>query len=138
MREDILSLPRPVSQKHARMSMSDRAAQFAPFAALTGFDALVEERARLTQARRELDEGEKAALDERLRAIGARLPAEAEITYFVPDRRKAGGAYVTARGRVRRLDPVARMVYMDDGTAIPVEDICAVTADWLERCFAGL
>ena len=133
-----MALPHPVSRKHTQMSMHDRAAQFAPFAALTGFEDLVEERARLTEGRRELDEGEKAALDERLRVIGARLPADAEITYFVPDERKAGGAYVTLRGRVKRLDPIARMIHMEDGTAVPVEDLYAVTADWLERCCGGV
>jgi hypothetical protein len=88
--DDMLHLPHHVSQRHPQMSLHDRAAQFSPFAALTGYDAAVKETARLTAQRVELDEGEKEALDQRLTLVQERLPepTEVTITYFVPDKRK--------------------------------------------------
>ncbi|MEG2421569.1 MAG: hypothetical protein RSB55_08455, partial [Oscillospiraceae bacterium] len=92
--DDMLHLPHHVSEKHPSMPMLDRAAQFSPFAALTGYDAAVKETARLTDRRVELDEGEKEAIDQRLTLVQERLPdpTEVTITYFVPDKKKAGGA----------------------------------------------
>ena len=101
--DDMLHLPHHVSEKHPAMSVHDRAAQFSPFAALTGYDAAVQETARLTDRRIELDEGEKAAIDQRLTLVQERLPepTEVTITYFVPDKKKAGGAYVSVTGTVK-------------------------------------
>ena len=103
--DDIIHLPHHVSQNHPQMPMLDRAAQFAPFAALTGYEAAVGETARLTAERRELDPQEAEELNRRLSELVARLPDHPEVTveYFVPDNRKAGGAYVTMTGRVRHI-----------------------------------
>ena len=121
--EDIINLPYP--RKPQRMSNYDRAAQFAPFAALTGHGEAIAEVARLTDRRIELDEGGKALLDEKLRQIQEALTEEPEITvtYFKADLRKAGGAYLQKRGRVKKLDAFSRTVLFVDGTAIPIEDI---------------
>ena len=95
--DDIINLPHPVSAKHPRMPMMDRAAQFSPFAALVGHGAAIEETARLTNRRVELTEEEKALLDDKLRLL-LETGREGAITYFLPDGRKDGGAYVTAVG----------------------------------------
>lgn len=113
--EDILYLPRPVSAKRQRMTMEDRAAQFSPFAALTGHDAAIRETARLTDARIELAEDELALLNDKLVLLAwhqERQP-EVTVTYFVQDERKQGGAYVTARARVRRVDPRNRALLLE-------------------------
>lgn len=123
--DDILHLPHPVSRKHPRMATADRAAQFSPFAALTGYDDAVREAARLTNRRLELDEYEQQALNDRLQQILSRLSEQpvVHITYFRPDNRKEGGAYVTVSGIIKRLDTVKREIRMMDGTRIPIEDI---------------
>ena len=122
---DILPLPHPVSRKHPRMAVADRAAQFSPFAALTGYDDAVREAARLTDRRLELDEYEQQALNDRLQQILSRLPKQpvVRITYFRPDSCKEGGAYVTVNGVIKRLDTVEREIRLVDGTRIPIEDI---------------
>ena len=103
--DDIIHLPRHVSQNHPQMPMHDRAAQFAPFAALTGYESAVGETARLTSEKHELSSQEAEELDRRLTDLAARLKDRPEVTveYFVPDNRKAGGAYVTMTGRVRHI-----------------------------------
>ena len=123
--DDIIGLPHPTSTKHTRMPISERAAQFSPFAALTGYDAAVKETARLTDSRGELDEDEKAALDLKLHALADRveLYLKASITYFSADKKKAGGAYVTAVGPIKKVDDFKRVVVLTDGTQIPIEDI---------------
>ena len=122
---DILHLPHPVSRKHPRMAVADRAAQFSPFAALTGYDDAVREAARLTDRRLELDEYEQQALNDRLQQILSRLPKQpvVRITYFRPASCKEGGAYVTVNGVIKRLDTVEREIRLVDGTRIPIEDI---------------
>ena len=121
--EDIINLPYP--RKPPRMSNYARGAQFSPFAALTGFEAAIAETARLTDRKIDLDEGGKALLDEKLRKIEAEIDDRPEITvtYFRPDLRKVGGAYVQKRGRVKKLDAYLRSVVFADGTAVPIEDI---------------
>ena len=108
----------------------DRAAQFAPFAALTGYEAAVGETARLTSERRELDPQEAEELNRRLADLVARLKNRPEVTveYFVPDERKAGGAYVTVTGRVRHISVSERLLVMEDGTVIPLEDIVSIAS----------
>ena len=127
--DDIIRLPRHVSQNHPQMSMHDRAAQFAPFAALTGYEAAIGETARLTAERRELSPQEAGELDRRLAALIAHLPErpEATVEYFVPDERKAGGAYVTVTGRVRHISVPEKTLVMEDGTVIGLEDIAAIS-----------
>lgn len=127
--EDIINLPYP--QKRQRMSNADRGAQFSPFAALTGFEAAITETARLTDRKIELDEGGKALLDEKLRKIEEEIydRPEVEITYFQPDLRKAGGAYLQKRGRVKKLDAYLRAVVFTDGVIIPIDDISDIILD---------
>ena len=125
--DDIIRLPHHVSQNHPQMPLRDRAAQFTPFAALTGYEAAVGE-TRLTSERRELDAQEAEELNRRLTDLAARLPDHPEVTveYFVPDDRKAGGAYVTVTGRVRHISVSERLLVMEDGTAISLEDVAAI------------
>ena len=119
--DDIMQMPHPDSSRHTRMPLRNRAAQFAPFSALTGYQEAVQETARLTDRRMELDEDAKAALDERLRMVRAHLgePCEWTFTYFVPDSKKSGGAYVTVSGVVKRLDTCERTVVLQNGIGIP-------------------
>ena len=123
--DDIINLPHHSSPSRPRMAAIDRAAQFSPFAALTGYDAAVKETARLTDVRVELDEDEKVMLDEKLQIIARRLDKHPEvaITYFKPDARKAGGAYLTAAGTVKKIDTYRQAVIMDDGLLIPIDEI---------------
>lgn len=126
--DDILHLPRPQSKKHTPMSMEDRAAQFLPFAALTGYDAAVSETARLTEDRIELDPQEAERLGARLAVLVKRQQEQPELSllYYVPDARKAGGAYVTVSGRIKKITDFPRCIYLTDGSRIPIEDIVAV------------
>lgn len=127
--EDIMGRPRPVSPTHPPMSLHDRAAQFLPFAALTGYEAAIQETARLTEERIELEEDEKAALDEKLQAIETSAGAQKEIavTWFCPDEKKAGGAYVTSVGVVKKVDALARCLILQDQTRIPIRDIIEIS-----------
>ncbi len=123
--DDIINLPHPNSAKHPRMSMTDRAAQFSPFAALTGHGAAIEETARLTDRRIELTEEEKTVLDEKLRLL-LETGGEGMITYFLPDERKDGGAYVAKLGTIKKIDPLEGRVILTDRTAIPIKDILEI------------
>lgn len=126
--DDIIDLPRPVCSRRSRMTNYDRAAQFSPFAALTGFEETIEESGRLTDSRIELDEMEKARLDQVLRKIGETLSQQPEIqvTYFIYDERKSGGAYITRQGRVRKIDCYCGFLILTDGMAIPVQEIISL------------
>ena len=122
---DIINLPHPTSSKHPRMSLHDRAAQFSPFAALTGYDSAIKETSRLTDTKIELDEDAKVRLDEQLQFIKNNLGEEIEVTftYFVPDEKKSGGEYISHTGIVRKIDEYNRNVIMQDKTIIPIEYI---------------
>jgi len=128
--EDMIDLPHPVSRTHPQMPVKDRAAQFAPFAALAGHYDAVKETARLTDDRIELDEYCKAALDRKLTKLREGLGMGAEetvaITYFVPDVLKEGGSYVTVTGCVKKIDEYERILLFRDGTRIPVDEIIAI------------
>ena len=128
--EDIINMPHHVSASRPRMSMIDRAAQFSPFAALTGYDAAVKETARLTDSRIELDEYEKVALDEKLRIALEHPEAEITILYFKPDERKSGGAYINVAGRIRKIDDYERLVILQNGLKIPIEDIMDIAGEF--------
>lgn len=123
--EDIVDLPHHVSKKHPQPTMADRAARFAPFAAITGYEEMVLEEARVTDDRIEMDESSKAALNEKLNMILEFIDEQPEvsITYFEPDKRKAGGAYVTVTGTVKRIDEYEHLVIMTDGKKINIDDI---------------
>ena len=127
--EDIIALPHHVSASHPQMSLADRAAQFSPFAALTGYEDAIDESARLTEEQVELDENAREELDEKLRQIRECGEAHPEITvtYFQKDARKDGGAYVTLTGRMKKIDEYARMISFMDGTVVRIEDILQCT-----------
>ena len=127
--EDVIHLPHHVSRKHPQMSMSDRAAQFSPFAALTGYDAAVEETARLTDCRIELDEYEAQHLDEQIQKLSGHLQErpEVSITYFLPDARKDGGEYVTVTGRVKKIENYERRIVLMDGSLIPIHEVISIS-----------
>lgn len=133
--DDLLELPRHVSSVHPRMAVQDRAAQFAPFSALTGHEEAVRETARLTMERGELDEEYQRLLDERLQLLREQLHMSPfiSVTYFVADGRKAGGAYITVRGRVKKLKEYEQQLVMEEGTCIPIEDITALEGALFER-----
>lgn len=123
--EDIVDLPHHISKKHPQPTMADRAARFAPFAAITGYEEMVLEEARVTDERIEMDESSKAALNEKLNMILEFIDEQPEvsITYFEPDKRKAGGAYITVTGTVKRIDEYEHLVIMTDGKKINIDDI---------------
>ena len=131
--DDILHLPHPVSARHPRMSMQERAAQFSPFAALTGYGEVLRETGRLTEDWMELDEAAKAELDRRLRLLAASLDQRPTVTatWFQPDERKAGGAYVTVTGRVRKLAESAGVLVLEDETRIPIRRLVSLEGDFL-------
>lgn len=129
--DDIINLPHHVSAKRPQMSISNRASQFSPFAALTGHGAAIKETARLTDERIELDEYIKDDLSHRLQIIidSIKEQPEVSITYFKPDANKSGGSYVTAIGAVKKTDEYERIVAMTDGTVIPVDEIISIEGD---------
>lgn len=126
--QELLEMEQPVSARHAPMRRCDRAAQFAPFAALSGFDETVQEAGRLTQAQIELAENEREALNDALVRLAARLPEQPEVrlTYFQPDAKKSGGTYRTILTRVRRLDANAQVLVLTDGTRIPFDALLSI------------
>ena len=126
--DDIIALPHPTSTRHPRMPMANRAAQFSPFAALTGYEDAVQETARQTVARPELTEEEKSHLNAELQALAEKISEHptVSLTYFQPDERKAGGAFVTAEGAAKKLDRHTGMVILDDGRKIPVENLMSI------------
>ena len=123
--DDIINLPHHVSPTRQRMSLHDRAAQFAPFAALVGYDDAVAETARLTAARPELDEQEQRAINERLAYIADHIKEQPEvrIKYFVPDEHKSGGAIVEVSGKTYRISNTDATIVMTDGCKIRLSDI---------------
>lgn len=131
--DDIIHLPHPVSQRRSRMTNYDRAAQFAPFAALTGYDAVIAETARLTDARVELDDMEKERMNNHLLALLEVVHTQPEITatYFRQDQKKAGGTYIRATGRVKKIDPCTNTILLTDGRAIPVRELIGL--EWAGR-----
>ena len=122
--DDIISLPHHVSSKHQRMPISDRAAQFMPFAALSGHAPALAEAARLTEDRIDLDEDQKAQIDFSLRLAMEQTdsPPDVSITYFLPDTKKTGGSYVTVTGKIKKISEDGSLLYLTDGTQIPITD----------------
>lgn len=133
--DDIINLPHHVSDRHPQMPISDRAAQFSPFAALTGYEAEVKEAARLTDKKIDLSEEQIADLDEHLRLLEDSLPhcPEASFTYFQPDMRKSGGAYITIRGVLKKLDRVEHCIILTDTTVIPIDNLVALDSETWSR-----
>ena len=123
--DDIINLPHHVSKSHPPMEIMDRAAQFSPFSALTGYEAAAKETQRLTQPRIELDESEKLLLDKKFHQLEAKLSLNPviSVTYFVPDKRKEGGAYITVSGKVSKIDYYKKNIQMESGEILPLDDI---------------
>jgi hypothetical protein len=134
--DDIINLPHHVSTTHPHMTAIDRAAQFSPFAALTGYGAAIIETARLTDKRIELDEYLKDALSDKLQIIADRINEHPEIaiTYFQPDAKKNGGAYATVVNTVKKIDEYERVVVIADGTSIPIDEIISINGQLFEEC----
>lgn len=128
--DDMLDLPHHVSSTRPHMSRADRAAQFSPFAALTGFGAAIQETGRLTGERFVPEEDVRRELDERLRLLKEQIQAcpAASFTYFLPDDKKEGGEYVTVAGNVKKIGETDRVVILTDGTKIPIEDIIEISS----------
>lgn len=126
--DDIINLPHHVSSTRSRMSMTDRAAQFSPFAALTGYDAAIKETGRLTDRRIDLSEDSRSTLDRKQQILLDNLSAhpEVSVTYFVPDERKSGGSYLTVTDKVKKIDNCQRLLILNNGTAILLDEIVAL------------
>lgn len=131
--DDIIHLPHHVSPKRPPMPMEDRAAQFSPFAALTGYDSTIRETARLTDRKIELSDDAKAVLDAKIAWIRSQLSARPTVTivYFVPDGSKEGGAYRTLTGQVKQIRDLERVLVLTDGTKISFEDILDLQGEHL-------
>lgn len=137
--EDMLHLPHHVSSTRSKMSITDRGAQFSPFAALTSHGVAILETARLTDRRRELSEDAKAALGNKLSMLAeiALHHPVVLITYFRADEKKAGGSYITAAGAVKKIDEYERILMFMDGTRIPIGDISEIESELFERMDIG-
>ena len=134
MYEDIINLPHHVSKTHPQMSMLDRAAQFSPFAALTGYDSAINEAGRLTCKKIILSEDAQESLDWKMQQITSRQPAPTvSLTYFVADSLKDGGSYLTHIGQIKRVDDVERGIYMSDGAIIPLDDVYELSAEGIQN-----
>ena len=127
--DDIIKLPHHFSPTRQRMSMHDRAAQFAPFAALVGYDDAVAETARLTESRPELDEQEQRAINEYLAYIADHIHEQPEvrIKYYVPDDRKRGGAIVEVSGKVKKISATDETIVMADGSFVSIKDLIDIS-----------
>ncbi|WP_302620502.1 hypothetical protein [uncultured Oscillibacter sp.] len=123
--DDIINLPHHVSSTRPQMPMIDRAAQFQPFRALTGYEDAVQETARLTDERPELTEDEKSILDRKLQSLADRISSKPQITvtWFRPDQKKTGGAYVTTTGQLKKVDDFEGVLIFLTGERIVIEDI---------------
>lgn len=135
--DDIIDLPHPTSKRHPRMPVPNRAAQFAPFAALTGFEGVIEETGRLTDRFIPLDEDQKEEIDLRLELLRDRLAERPEVSfvYFVQDTRKEGGSYLTASGCVKKIDDIERVITLTDGTRISIDFLFSVSGDIFREFF---
>lgn len=133
--DDILHLPRPRSSRRSRMSNLDRAAQFSPFAALTGYDAAIREEARLTWDKKELTEDEKILLDRKYRYLSdfIREQPEVAVTYFQPDAAKSGGRYLTVSSRVVQVSALEQCLVLADGSTVPFGNIRQLEIPQLDR-----
>ena len=127
--DDIINLPHHVSDRHPQMPISDRAAQFSPFAALSGYEGQVKEAARLTDAKIELSEDQQASLSEHLRLLEDVLPQQLEaiFTFF------RGGTYITVKGKLKRIDPISQNILLADGTVIQLDNLLQVESEIWDR-----
>jgi len=133
--DDIIKLSHHISKKHPQMSMEERAAQFAPFAALVGYEDAVEETARITTKRIELNEEEKNILDMKLQILNEQIRIQiypnVTIMYFVPDLKKEGGKYIKISGTVKKIEEYKQLIILDDKTEIPISEIISINGESL-------
>ena len=133
--DDIIKLSHHVSKKHPQMSMEERAAQFAPFAALVGYEDAVEETARITTKRIELNEEEKNILDMKLQILNEQIRIQiypnVTIMYFVSDLKKEGGKYIKISGTVKKIEEYKQLIILDDKTEIPISEIISINGESL-------
>ena len=129
--DDIIKLPRHISKKRDPMPIIDRAAQFSPFAALTGHDTAIKETARVTEDRIDLDAYMKEALNNKLQILINQLHEhpKTKITYFQPDEKKDGGSYITTNGTVKKIDEYECIIFMDNGSLIPIDEIIGIEGE---------
>ena len=132
--DDIINLPNHISLKHPRMSIEARSAQFAPFAALTGYNDAVKETERLTDKRIEIDDNLKQILNNKLNYILENIDKKTLIiiTYFIPDNKKDGGKYIEKTGIIKKVDIINQYIYLYDKTKIPIKEIINITGDIFE------
>lgn len=133
--DDIINLPHHVSRKRPHMSMHDRAAQFAPFAALTGYGDAIDETGRYTSEKRQLSDSEKGIMDEKLRMLGMVIKdmPEITVTYFIPDLLKDGGSYETVTGRLKRIHEYRKVLILEDGLEIALDELMEVECELFQR-----
>ncbi len=129
--DDIINLPHHVSKKHPQMSLYARSAQFAPFAALTGYEDAIKETSRETSEKIDIDDELKSILDSKLQIIMEHIKNKPEIsfTYFIPDSKKDGGSYITVIGIVRKIDLYNQIIYLANNTEIPINDIINISGE---------
>ena len=135
--DDMINMPCPTSQRHPRMPRADRAAQFAPFAALTGYDAAIDETGRLTDQKIDISEDMREKLDLKQNFLSDIIDEQPEIsvTYFVPDKKKSGGAYVTLNGRLKQIDEYEQLIMLTDGKKIPIQEVYSIESDLFRGMF---
>lgn len=135
--DTIINLPYNGVKKHTKMPIEERSAQFAPFAALTGYDGQIKEKARLTSERIEIDEEFKEILDTKIQIINENISnnSKVEITYFVPDSKKAGGEYITVTNIVRKIDNFNRCIVMENNIKIPIDEIIDIKGEIFNNIF---
>ena len=129
--DDIINLPHHVSKKHPQMSLEARSAQFAPFAALTGYGDAIDETQRETEDRIELDEEQKKILDRKIQMLREHINQKPSVvvTYFIPDLIKEGGTYITVSGNVLKIDGYKQSIILEDKTEIPIKEIIEIVSE---------
>ena len=129
--EDIIDLPHHKSKKHHSMSLDARLAQFAPFAALTGYDEEIKETSRITTERADIDDNLKIILDEKLQIIRKKLEIKplVTLTYFKQDLKKSGGKYITVIGNVKKIDEFRNIIILEDNTEIPITELIEISGE---------
>ena len=135
--DDMINMPCPTSPRHPRMPRADRAAQFAPFAALTGYDAAIDETGRLTDQKIDISEDMREKLDLKQNFLADIIDEQPEIsvTYFVPDKKKSGGVYVTVNGRLKQIDEYEQLIILTDGKKIPIQEVYSIESDLFRGMF---
>lgn len=126
---DIINLPHHVSEKHVRMTIEERSAQFAPFSALTGYDDVIKETARETNSRIEINEEQKTILNKKLLLIKEKIHNRPKITvtYFIPDVKKDGGKYIEVTENVVKIDEYDRKIILENGEEVQIEEIIGMS-----------